>query len=141
MSTKKLHLVITTPLRTVYDSEVDQLTVTTSAGELTILPDHVPIVTTLEVGQAMVKKDGHEIYHAIDGGILEVRHNNELVILSDRSENASDIDITRAEEALDRARKFIEEEREHEDVDYARVERDIAKELNRVKLAKKGERK
>lgn len=141
MSTKKLHLVITTPLRTVYDSEVDQLTVTTSAGELTILPDHVPIVTTLKVGQAMVKKDGHEIYHAIDGGILEVRHNNELVILSDRSENASEIDIKRAEEALVRAQKFMEQERDKEDVDFARVERDIAKELNRVKLAKKGERK
>lgn len=140
MSTKKLHLVITTPLRTVYDKEIDQLTVTTSNGELTILPDHIPLVTTLEVGHAMVKNDGHEVYHAIDGGILEVRHDNELVILSDRSEDASEIDIERAEEALVRAQKLMEE-RDKDDIDYASIEKSLAKEMNRIRIAKKGERK
>ncbi|MCA9352959.1 ATP synthase F1 subunit epsilon [Patescibacteria group bacterium] len=138
---KQLHVIITTPLRTVYDSQVDQITVTTSEGEITVLPDHIPLVVPLKVGQAMVKKEGREIYHAIDGGILEVRHNNQVVILSDRSENASDIDVARAEAALKRAQILIEEKHHEEDVDYARVERDIAKELNRVKIAEKGQRK
>lgn len=138
---KKIDLTIATPLRTVYQSEVDQLTVTTSHGEITILPNHIPLVTTLKTGQAMVKKDGHEVYHAIDGGILEVRSDNTAVILSDRSENMHEIDIARAEEALARAKAFMERKQFDEDVDYARLERDIAKELNRIKISRRGERR
>ena len=138
---KQLHVIITTPLRTVYDSQVDQITVTTSEGEITLLPDHIPLIVPLQVGQAMVKKDGHEIYHSIDGGILEMRHNNQVVILSDRAENATEIDLERAQGALERAQKFMDEKQDQEDIDYARIEKDIAKELNRVKLAQKGSRK
>ena len=141
MTDCKLQLIITTPLRTVYDSQVDQLTVTTSEGEITIHPGHVPLVSTLEIGQVMVKKDGIEIYHAIDGGILEVRHNNHVIILSDRSENADDIDLARAKEALERAQQFMEGKHHEEDVDFAKLERDIARELNRVKVSQKGSRK
>lgn len=141
MSAKKIHLTITTPLRTVYENDVDQLTVTTSAGELTVLPDHVPLVVPLLVGQAMVKNDKKEIYHAIDGGILEVRHNNEVVILSDRSENATEIDIERAEAALKRAKESMENAKDNIEVDYQALERNIARELNRVKIAQKGQRK
>lgn len=136
-----LHLIIATPLRTVYDARVDQVTVTTSNGELTILPNHIPLVTTLKIGQVMVRKGSQEIYHAIDGGILEVRPNNELVILSDRSENATEIDISRAEEALVRAQKIMEQKDGDREIDYESLERDIAKQMNRLKLAKKGERK
>ena len=140
-TTKQLHLTIATPLRTVYENNIDQLTVTTTAGEITVLPNHVPLVVPLVVGQVMVKHGKDEIYHAIDGGILEIRHDNTAVILSDRSENATDIDVARAEAALDRAKTFMETKRHAEDVDYARLERDIAKELNRVKVGKsKGER-
>ncbi len=141
MSAKKLHLTITTPLRTVYENDVDQLTVTTSAGELTVLPDHVPLVVPLMIGQAMVKNDKKEIYHAIDGGILEVRHNNEVVILSDRSENATEIDIERAETALERAKESMENAKDNVEIDYQVLERNIARELNRVKIAQKGQRK
>ena len=138
---KQLHVIIATPLRTVYDNEVDQITVTTAEGEITILPDHIPLIVPLKVGQAMVKMGEKEVYHSIDGGILEMRHNNEVVILSDRSENATDIDLERAEEALKRAEKCMEECVNDEEADYSRLERDIKKELNRVKLAQKGSRK
>lgn len=142
MSAKKLHLTITTPLRTVYENHVDQLTVTTATGELTILPDHVPLVVPLMVGQAMVKNDNHEIYHAIDGGILEIRHNNEVVILSDRSEDSTDIDLERAEAALERAEALMKEELPTNEVEYAALQKSMAKELNRVKIAsRRGQRK
>jgi F-type H+-transporting ATPase subunit epsilon len=142
MSAKKLHLTITTPLRTVYENDVDQLTVTTADGELTILPNHVPIVVPLMIGQAMVKNDMHEIYHAIDGGILEVRHNNKVVILSDRSENATEIDVERANEALKRAEALMNEELPRNETEYATLQKSMAKELNRVKIAsQRGQRK
>jgi len=138
---KQLHVIIATPLRTVYDNEVDQITVTTAEGEITILPDHIPLIVPLKVGQAMVKTDDKEVYHSIDGGILEMRHDNQVIILSDRSENATEIDLERAEGALKRAEKCMEECENNEETDYTKLERDIAKELNRVKLAQKGSRK
>lgn len=136
-----MHLTITTPLRTVYNDEVDQLTVTTLSGELTILPDHVPLVIPLVVGKVMVKNENDEIYHSIDGGILEVRHNNQVVILSDRSENATDIDVDRAQAALERAKISMQNAKDGIEVDYQKLEMNIARELNRVKIAQKGSRK
>lgn len=141
MSNKKLYLTITTPLRTVYENEVESLTTTTSEGEMTILPGHIPLVVPLKIGHVMVRNEGRQVHYAIDGGILEVRHDNKVVILSDRSEDATEIDIERAEKALQRAEEYLHRKHSDEDIDYARLERDIAKELNRVKIAKKGERR
>ncbi|MCI5050930.1 MAG: ATP synthase F1 subunit epsilon [Candidatus Pacebacteria bacterium] len=140
MSTKKIKLTIATPLREVYQNEIDQLTVTTLNGELTILPDHVPLVVPLQLGQVMVKNEGNEVYHAIDGGLLEVRHDNEVIILSNRAENASDIDIKRSEDAIERAKEVMAQGTLNED-EYVEIERNIQRGLNRVKLAQKGQRK
>jgi|AntAceMinimDraft_13_1070369.scaffolds.fasta_scaffold48932_1 F-type H+-transporting ATPase subunit epsilon len=138
---QQLHVVIATPLGTVYDSEVNQLTVTTTDGELTILPNHIPLVTTLVIGKAMVKKGNDEIFHTIDGGVLEVRHDNKVVILSNRSEQSTSIDIKRAESAIKRAQEFMTQKHQEEDVDYANLERKIAKDLNRISVAQRGQRK
>jgi F-type H+-transporting ATPase subunit epsilon len=140
MSTKKIKLTIATPLREVYQNEIDQLTVTTANGELTILPDHIPLIVPLMLGQVMVKNDNSEVYHAIDGGILEVRHDNEVIILSNRAENASDIDIERSEKAIERARAIMSEKDISSD-EYVEIEKNIERGLNRVKLAQKGQRK
>ena len=90
----------------------------------------------------MVKTEGREIYHAIDGGILEVRHDNQVVILSDRSENASEIDIDRTNEAIKRAEELMKQELPAHEVDYAALQKSMMKELNRVKIAsRRGQRK
>ena len=137
---KQLHLIIATPLRTVYDDYINQLTVTTTLGEITILPRHVPLISSLEIGKAVIKKGNDKTYHTIDGGILEVRHSNEVIILSNRSENVEELDEQRAQEALACAQKIMQRKHSDEDIDYARVERNITKELNRIKLSQKGRR-
>jgi F-type H+-transporting ATPase subunit epsilon len=137
----KIKLTIATPLQQVYKNDVDQLTVTTVNGEITILPNHVPLVVPLELGQVMVKNDGKKVYHAINGGLLEVRHDNEVIILSNRAENASDIDIERSEKAIERARHVMSQETLNPD-EYVELEKNIQKELNRVKIASRnGQRK
>ena len=52
---KKLDLKIETPSRTMYADKVDQVTVTTTSGEITILSNHVPLISQLSVGQVVVK--------------------------------------------------------------------------------------
>ncbi len=140
MSDTKLQLTIATPSSTVYSDVVDQITLTTTSGEITILPRHIPLVSHLKTGHVMIKKDGKETYFAIDGGILEVRHNNSVVVLSDRSEHADEIDIQRAEEAIKKAEQYMENPKETAE-SYSNLQALLQKEQNRARIARKGHRK
>jgi F-type H+-transporting ATPase subunit epsilon len=135
-----IQLTIATPLDTVYTDKVNQVTVTTIDGEITILPGHVPLIAPLEVGHVMIKKDGKETFFAIDGGLVEVRHDHSVVVLSDRSEHASDLDIQASEEAVAKAKAYMENP-EDESVDYAQLQKMMAREQNRIKIAQRGGRR
>jgi F-type H+-transporting ATPase subunit epsilon len=136
----KLQLTIATPSRKIYSDEVEQITLTTTSGEITILPKHVPIISHLETGHVMVKKDGKETYFAIDGGILEVRHDNSVIVLSDKSERADEIDIERAEEAAKKAAEYMKNP-EETGFDYTKLQAMMKREENRARIARKGHRK
>ena len=136
----KLQLTIATPSSTVYSDVVDQITLTTTSGEITVLPQHVPIISNLKTGHVMIKKDGKETYFAIDGGILEVRHDNSVVVLSDSSDEVSTIDVDRAEEAAAKAAEYMKNP-EEVGMDYRQLQAMMAREENRARLARKGHRK
>ena len=76
---------------------------------MTILPNHIPLVANLVSGEMKVVKDGQENFFVIHGGFLEVRPKNEVVILADAAEHVEEIDVKRAEEAREKARKLMEE--------------------------------
>lgn len=135
-----LPLTITTPLDTVYTDTVDQVTATTTSGEITILPQHVPLISNLKTGHIMIKKDGKETYFAVDGGLIEVRHDHSVVILSDRSEHASDLDIQRSEEAIQKAEEYMKNP-EEVGMNYDQFQKILAKEKNRINVARRGQRK
>src|SRR3989338_515301 len=106
-----LHFEITTPERTVYKSEVDQVTVPTAMGEITVLPNHIPLVSQLVSGELVIKKGSEKIHLAVSGGFVEVRQGNHVVILADTAERAEEIDVARAEEARERARQLVSQAR------------------------------
>ena len=89
----KIHFEITTPERQVLKDEVDAVTATTQAGELTILPGHIALIAPLASGELRVKKGETEEYLAVAGGFLEVRpefagdpHKTKVIILADYAE-------------------------------------------------------
>ncbi|KKU48585.1 ATP synthase F1 subunit epsilon [Candidatus Uhrbacteria bacterium RIFCSPLOWO2_12_FULL_46_10] len=132
----QLHFEITTPERTVYKEEVDQVTVPTSMGEITILPNHISLVSQLVPG-ALVVKRGNDITHmAVSGGFIEVRKNNEVVVLADSAEKAEEIDIKRAEEARARARQLMNGKRRDEEA-FADAVAELEKSMARLKVAKR----
>src|SRR3989338_11558807 len=127
---------ITTPEKTVYKEEVDQVTVPTSTGEITILPTHTPLMSQLMAGELVVKR-GDEITHmAVSGGFLEVRKNNEVVVLADSAEKAEEIDTKRAEEARERARQLMNGKRKDEQ-SFADAAAQLEKSMARLKVAKR----
>lgn len=127
---------IVTPERTVYEAEIDQITLPTMDGEITILPHHVPLIAALKSGEMLLKKDGELHPLAVSGGLVEVREGSEVVVLADTAERAVEIDIKRAEEAKERAQKLmIEKQLDAEQ--YAYLAAKMEKELARLKVVRK----
>lgn len=135
MSTLKFKIV--TPEKVIYENEVLQVTIPTMSGEITILPNHIPLVSVLKAGELKIKDKDGEHDMAVSGGFLEVRGNNEIVILADHAERAADIDLQKAEEARQRAEEQMKSIKNVQDVDYARLQAVIDREANKLKVAKK----
>ena len=76
-------------------------------GELSILPNHAPLMTALQPGEITIRKDGQETYLAVSGGFLEVM-GNQVTILADAAEPSEEIDEERARQAMEQAQALIE---------------------------------
>lgn len=133
---KKIRLKIVTPEKIVLADEVNQVTLNTVMGQITVLPNHIPLVSSLVPGEVMVKKDGsEEDWMAISGGFVEVTPNN-VTVLADTAEYAEDIDEARAEEARTKAEELLRE-KVADEADYAMLAAKLRKELTRLKVARK----
>ncbi len=128
---------IVTPEKVIYENEVLQVTIPTMNGEITVLPNHIPLVSVLKAGELKIKDNAGEHHLAVSGGFLEVRGNNEIVILADHAERVADIDIAKAEEAKQRAEEQMKDIKNVQDVDYARLQAAIDRETNKLRIVKK----
>jgi len=128
---------IATPEKVVYEDEINQVSIPTMTGEITVLPNHIPLVSVVQAGEIKIlDKDGEHAL-AIAGGFLEIRGNNEIIILADHAERATDIDLEVAEEARKRAEEEMENAKTEENVDFAKLQAVIDREMNRIKVGKK----
>lgn len=93
-----LNLKIITPERIVFDKAVDRVVARGIDGELSILPGHQPLVTSLAIDVIRFVVAGTEDAAAVMGGVLEVR-NNEVTVISDVAELDLEIDEARAKQA------------------------------------------
>ena len=105
MATMRLDII--TAERQVYSEDVEVLVAPGIEGQLGILPHHAPLMTALQPGELLIRKDGEETYLAVTGGFLEVIGNT-VTILADACERSDEIDEQRAQEAIDRARERLE---------------------------------
>lgn len=132
----KIKFKIVTPEKTVLESEIDQLTIPTQEGEITVLPDHIPLISVLAPGELVAKKGGEETAMAVSGGMIEVRK-NEITVLADTAERAEEIDLARAEEGKARAEKLKDEKIRMDETEYATAAAILEKNLARIKVARK----
>ncbi|MBI3572778.1 MAG: ATP synthase F1 subunit epsilon [Candidatus Kerfeldbacteria bacterium] len=130
-----LELIITTPEREVLRRPVESLSVPTVDGEITVLPQHVPLTAVLKAGEMIIRHDGKAEPYAIGGGFIEVQP-NKVVILADTAEHVVEIDEQRVQEAIARAEK-TKQEMSKEHVDYARMAAKLERDLARLRVVKK----
>lgn len=97
---------VVTQDRALYEGDADIVIAPGAEGELGILPNHAPLLTTLGFGVLRIQhQDGEEVF-TIAGGILEVRP-DVVTVLADVGEHIDEIDQARAEDARRRAEELL----------------------------------
>ncbi len=132
-----IHFKIATPEKVIYENDVFKVSIPTTTGEITILPHHIPLVSIVQAGELKITDAMGEQVIAISSGFVEIKANNEVVILADNAERAEVIDIERAEAARKRAEEEMTKAKGQENVDYAKLQAVIDREMNRVRIGKK----
>ena len=110
MAENKLQLSIVTPERLVLSKDVDQVNIPGVEGDLGILYDHAPILTTMRAGSfsyELVGEKGRETINMIvSGGYLEVT-DNRVIVLAEAVEFLDEIDKERAKASLAKAEEAL----------------------------------
>lgn len=102
-----MRLEIITAEREVYADDVDIVVAPGVEGQLGILPHHAPLMTALQPGEVMVRKEGEPSYLAVTGGFMEVM-GNRVTILAAACEYSQEISEERAQAAMERARERLQ---------------------------------
>jgi len=138
---KKLQLKIVTPEKLILEELVDQVTIPTTEGEITILPDHIPLIASLASGDIVAVSDGEHIPMAVVGGFAEIKKEDDgstnVVILADFVEHVSNLTDEAIEKAKTLAEKLRKQAENKEIVDFEHFESELEKSLTKVKIADK----
>lgn len=124
-----IHVELVTQERKVFEeTEADMVIVPALEGEMGVLPNHSPVLTTLTFGELVVRKGNAEERFAIYGGVVDVRP-DKVVVLADTAESSFALQLEQAQAARDRAAKIVAEGGTAED------NRDAQLALRRANLA------
>jgi F-type H+-transporting ATPase subunit epsilon len=137
MTKSKIKFKIVTMERVTYEDEIDQLTVPTEAGEITVLARHTPLVSILKPGELKIEKEGYKIFLSVSTGFLQIRKNSEVYVLADTAERVEEIDEEASREARKRAEEMIKQKQYRTDVDFAKLQAIINREVSRLKISEK----
>jgi F-type H+-transporting ATPase subunit epsilon len=133
-----IKLEIVTPERLVFDETVDGVTLPGSEGELGVLPNHAPLVSTLGIGELKIRAGGLEDYFAIVGGFVQVLP-DKVVVMAETADLSSEIDLEKAEAARRDAEQALESGY-HEGVDLSAARAALQAALLRERVAQRRHR-
>ena len=125
-----MHLKIITHEKLVFDEDVDEIYTRGTDGEFGILPNHIPLMSALDIGVTKIVQNGKYRYFTTMGGVFQFK-DNEAVILTQTAEDGKDIDVARAREALEKAKAMLVER--DAELDIKRTEAALARAMARLK--------
>ena len=131
-STLKLEIV--TPEAKVYSEDVDMVTLPASEGEMGVYPMHVPLMTQVNAGELVVRKNGQDHFLAVGDGFVEIT-GDRVAIMTDMAIKAENIDEAKAEEARKRAEARLAEKLDDEEA--ALVSAALAHSLAQLKVKRR----
>ncbi len=107
MAHKTLHLTIVTQDKQLLSTEADSVTAVTSEGEITVLPEHVPLFSQLVTGELVYRHDGEEDSLVVSKGFIDVGPDSTVIIIVDSAVHAREISIEKAEAAVKAAQETM----------------------------------
>lgn len=129
-------LEVVTPERRTFEGIIDQVTLPTLEGEITVLPNHVALITQLKPGELTFKKSGQISHLAVGGGFAHISK-NEVRVLTDLAEFAEEISERETEEARRRAEEALKEKDRLSEEEYAAVAAALEHSLTKLKVRRK----
>ncbi len=131
---KSFNLKLIAPDGVKYEAEATEAIIPTPDGEVTILADHMPLISLIAPGEIILKNGSQEHYLATQGGILEISK-NVVKILADTAEDANSLDEIKIEEARKKAELMLQNAKD--EVDFANAQSMLEKQLAKLKVLKR----
>lgn len=132
---EKIQLTIITQEKQLLDVVVDQITVMTTSGEITVLPNHIPLFTRLQTGELVYKQNGQPHSVIVSGGFLDVSPDSKITVLADTASLESDITLAKAEEAKRKAEETMAQKTDRRN--FMIAEASLRKALLELKVARR----
>ncbi len=131
------HFEIITPEKITFKDEVNEVTLPAKTGQITVLPNHVSLVTQIVPGEIIIRRHNTTEYLGVTGGFLEVE-NNKATLLSDYAVRSEEINVQKAIEAQKRAEALMKDAKEKSnDRDFAKAETAFLRAIMELKVAGK----
>jgi F-type H+-transporting ATPase subunit epsilon len=126
-----LEVEVVSRVRRLYHTDrADIVIIPGSEGEMGVLPNHTPLLTTLAIGELRIVEGEDVVSFVVYGGVVEVRP-DKVTVLADDAESVYELDMAQIESARSRARDLMASSPS----EAQRAE--IAQELRRVEIAAK----
>lgn len=126
-------LEVVTPEKAVLSEKAQMVVAPGTLGDFGVLPGHTSFMSTLKTGTLRYTDEkGSERLVFVSGGFAEALP-DKITVLAESAEKRSDISLERAQSALDRAQKRLEQKQQ--DIDYIRARAALERALHRIKLA------
>jgi F-type H+-transporting ATPase subunit epsilon len=95
---KTIHVDIVSAEASIFSGDADMVIAPGEAGELGILPEHMPLLTRIKPGTIRIRTGSEEEVIYVSGGLMEVQPDR-VTVLADTSVRAHDLDEAKAMEA------------------------------------------
>ena len=130
-----LMLEIVTPDELAFSDVVEEVTLPGSEGEFGVLVGHVPLLSSINVGELNYTKDNKKTYYVVGEGYAEIT-NLKATILVESFEEADSILVEEARKAQESAEARLAG-MDKEDPDYDKVKKSLEIAETRLKVAEK----
>lgn len=136
---RQLFCRVITPEEVIYDGEANLVVARIADGDLGVLVDHSPLVSTVEVGEVRIREGDEQHVYATSDGFFKVSENL-VQVLVEEAVSVGDIDVQAAENRVERAERElseVSEEAEDRDRMISEIERRQRMGENLVRAARK----
>ena len=131
-----ISLKVLAPNKNVYQGEAEEVILPSTTGQIGILPGHISLVTSIDIGVLRLRINSQWQSIALMGGFAEIE-SDEVIVLVNSAEIGSEVNIQKAENDLKEAKSAISKLPENEkSPEKIKVLNEISKAEARIQASK-----